>query len=69
MMKPVFLANDIKESFTELRVTNLVNGRQHKHICYDYDELVYRRSQYTDSKKWHVEERGYVPCSATKMAL
>lgn len=68
-MKPVFLANDIKESFTELRITNLETRRQHKHICYDYDELVYRRSQYTDSKKWHVEERGYVPCNATKMAL
>lgn len=68
MMKPVYISNDIKESFTELRVTNLVTGRQHKHICYDYDELVYRRSQYTD-KKWHVEERGYVPCNATKMAL
>lgn len=38
-------------------------------ICYDYDELVYRRSQYTDKNKWHVEERGYVPCSVTKMAL
>lgn len=67
-MKPIYISNDIKESFTELRITNLVTGRQHKHICYDYDELTYRRGQYAD-KKWHVEERGYAPCSATKMAL
>lgn len=69
MMKPVYISNDIKESFTELRITNLETSRQHKHICYDYDELVYRRSQYTDKSKWHVEERGYAPCSETKMAL
>lgn len=68
-MKPVYISNDIKESFTELRITNLATGRQHKHICYDYDELVYRHSQYTDKSKWHVEERGYAPCSETKMAL
>lgn len=67
-MKPIYISNDIKESFTELRITNLETGRQHKHICYDYDELAYRRGQYTD-KKWHVEERRYAPCSAIKMAL